>query len=128
VRPVATTPRTRSTEVLPHHAVAFAHESERRLASLLDFYGVEWRYEPRTFVLEEDERGVRCAFTPDFYLPAFDVYVEVTTLRQKLVTKKNRKVRMLRARYPEVRLVVLYQRDVAMLLERDGAGAFAAAR
>jgi hypoxanthine phosphoribosyltransferase len=103
---------------LPHERVAFAHESERRLAALLDFYGVEWQYEPRTFVLDGDERDVRSAFTPDFYLPAFDVYVEVTTLRQKLVTKKNRKVRMLRTRYPEVRLIVLYQRDMAALLAR----------
>jgi hypothetical protein len=109
-------------EPLPHEAVGFAHESERRLAALLDFYGIAWQYEPRTFVLDEDDRGVRSAFTPDFYLPAFDVYVEVTTLRQKLVTKKNRKARLLRARYPEVRLIVLYQRDVAALLARGGGG------
>jgi hypoxanthine phosphoribosyltransferase len=115
-------------ETLPHEAVAFAHESERRLAALLDFYAIEWRYEPRTFVLEEDESGVRAAFTPDFYLPAFDVYVEVTTLRQKLVTKKNRKARLLRERYPEVRLIVLYQRDMAALFARGGVGALAAAR
>jgi hypoxanthine phosphoribosyltransferase len=115
------------TDALPHHAVAFAHESERRLAALLDFYAIEWRYEPRTFVLEEDDGGVRSAFTPDFYLPAFDVYVEVTTLRQKLVTKKNRKVRLLRERYPDVRLIVLYQRDMVALLARDGAGVLAAA-
>jgi hypoxanthine phosphoribosyltransferase len=111
---------------LPHEGVTFAHESEQRLAALLDFYGIEWQYEPRTFVLDEDATGVRAAFTPDFYLPEFDVYVEVTTLRQKLVTKKNRKVRLLRARYPEVRLVVLYQRDVAALLARGGTGALAA--
>jgi hypoxanthine phosphoribosyltransferase len=111
---------------LPHQGVAFAHDSERRLAALLDFYGIEWHYEPRTFVLDEDDRGVRSAFTPDFYLPTFDVYVEVTTLRQKLVTKKNRKVRLLRARYPEVRLIVLYQRDMAALLARGTTGTLAA--
>jgi hypoxanthine phosphoribosyltransferase len=115
-------------EALPHERIAFAHDSERRLAALLDFYGVEWHYEPRTFVLDEDDRGVRAAFTPDFYLPAFDAYVEVTTLRQKLVTKKNRKIRLLRARYPEVRLIVLYQRDMAALLARDGCGALVPGR
>ena len=30
-------------------------------------------------------------FTPDFYLPAFDLYIEITTLKEKLVTKQNRK-------------------------------------
>jgi hypoxanthine phosphoribosyltransferase len=114
-------------DVLPHAHVVFAHESERAVAALFDFYGVAWEYEPRTFVLREDEHGVRSAFTPDFYLPAFDVYLEVTTSRQKLVTKKNRKARLLRARYPDVRLIVLYQRDVAALLRRDGAGAGALA-
>ena len=99
----------------------FAHESELRFADLLDFYRVRWSYEPRTFVLEEDDRGIRRGFTPDFYLPDFDVYVEITTLRQKLVTKKNRKIRALRARYPEIRLVVLYQRDLAALEARDRA-------
>jgi hypothetical protein len=118
----------RAGDGLPHERVAFAHESERRLAALLDFYSIEWRYEPRTFILDEDERGVRAAFTPDFHLPVFDVYVEVTTLRQKLVTKKNRKIRMLRARYPEVRLIVLYQRDMAALLARGGSSAFASTR
>jgi hypothetical protein len=118
----------RSGADLPHEQVAFAHESERRLAALLDFYGIEWHYEPRTFVLDEDERGVRAAFTPDFHLPVFDVYVEVTTLRQKLVTKKNRKIRLLRARYPDVRLIVLYQRDMAALLARGGSSVLASTR
>jgi hypothetical protein len=110
---------------LPHERVAFAHDSEREVAARFDFYGVEWHYEPHTFVLDEDDDGVRAAFTPDFYLPQFDVYIEITTLRQKLVTKKNRKVRLLRARYPEVRVVVLYQRDVAALLARDARASLA---
>jgi hypoxanthine phosphoribosyltransferase len=105
---------------LPHERVAFAHESERRFAALLDFYGVVWAYEPRTFVLDEDDRGVRCAFAPDFHLPAWDLYVEITTLRQKLVTKKNRKVRRLREQYPEINVKLLYQRDVQALLARVG--------
>lgn len=105
----------------PHESVAFAHESERRFARLLDFYRIEWSYEPRTFVLERDRTGIRRAFTPDFYLPEFDVFVEITTLRQKLVTKKNRKVREMRERYPDVRVVVLYQRDLAALEARHRA-------
>ena len=60
------------------------------------------------------------AFTPDFYLPAYDLYIEITTLNQKLVTKKNRKVRRLLELYPEVNIKVLYQRDYLNLLVRFG--------
>ena len=115
-------------DTLPHSLVGFAHDSERRFAAMLDFYGIEWQYEPRTFVLDEDAGGVRSAFTPDFYLPAFDFYVELTTLRQKLVTKKNRKARRLREQYPDVQLRVLYQRDIAALLARGAAGPAPASR
>ena len=82
---------------LPHESVAFAHPSERDFARVLDFYGVEWRYEPRTFVLSENADGHPTeAFSPDFYLPDLDLYIELTTLKQRLVTKKNRKIRELR--------------------------------
>ena len=81
--------------------VRFAHNSERQFAKLLDFYGIAWEYEPRTFTLERDRDGNPAqAFTPDFYLPAYDLYIEITTLNQKLVTKKNRKARRLRRAVP----------------------------
>ena len=87
----------------PHEQVRFAHNSERQFAKLLDFYGIAWDYEPRTFTLERDRDGNPVqAFTPDFYLPAYDLYIEITTLNQKLVTKKNRKARRLRELYPDV--------------------------
>lgn len=80
-----------------------------------------WEYEPRTFVLESDAQGSPVqAFTPDFYLPAFDSYVEITTLNQKLVTKKNRKARRLREQFPEIEIKVLYQRDYLHLLVKFG--------
>lgn len=106
---------------LPHESVTFVHDSERELARLLDFYGVRWCYEPDTFVLERDAGGhATVAFTPDFYLPDHDLYLEVTTLRQKLVTRKNRKVRRLAELHPEIRVRILYQRDVVALLVRYG--------
>lgn len=87
----------------------------------MDFYGVTWQYEPVEFVLERDRGGEPvAAFRPDFYLPANDQFVEVTTLNQKLVTKKNRKVRRLLELYPEVNIKVLYQRDYLNLLVRFG--------
>jgi hypothetical protein len=99
----------------------FAHHSELQLAKLLDFYGVAWEYEPRTFVLDWDRTGAPAqAFTPDFYLPAYDLYIEITTLNQKLVTKKNRKVRRLAELHPEVKVKVLYQRDYVSLLVKYG--------
>jgi hypothetical protein len=106
---------------LPHEAVEFAHNSERQFAKLLDFYGIAWQYEPRTFVLENDPHGHPLeAFSPDFYLPAYDLYIEITTLKQKLVTKKNRKARKLQERYPGTKVTVLYQRDYVNLLVKYG--------
>ena len=99
----------------------FAHNSERQFAKLLDFYGIEWDYEPRTFTLEVDADGNPAGgFTPDFYLPAQDLYIEITTLNQKLVTRKNRKARRLREQFPDVRIKVLYQRDYLHLLVKYG--------
>jgi len=92
----------------------FAHSSERQPANLLDFYAIAWEYEPVTFVLERDRQGRPAhAFTPDFYLPAYDLFIEITTLNQKLVTKKNRKVRRLAELCPDVRVKVLYQRTTS---------------
>jgi hypoxanthine phosphoribosyltransferase len=94
----------------------FAHASERHFAGVLDFYGIEWEYEPTEFVLEWDEHDrPTLAFRPDFYLPAYDLYIELTTLNQRLVTKKNRKVRRLRELRPDVKVKVLYLRDYLSL-------------
>ena len=104
------------------YLVEFAHDSERQVAELLDFYGIAWEYEPRTFVLERNRDGhPRSAFTPDFYLPDYDLYLEVTTLRQSLVTRKNRKVRRLRTQRPDLRIRILYRRDIDRLFVTDAA-------
>ena len=108
-------------ELLPHEQVRFAHNSERQFAKLLDFYAIAWEYEPRTFTLEWDRDGKPAqAFSPDFYLPAYDLYIEITTLNQRLVTKKNRKARRLVELYPDVNVRVLYQRDYLHLLVKYG--------
>jgi hypothetical protein len=101
--------------------VRFAHNSERQFAKLLDFYGIAWEYEPREFVLERDRQGNPVqAFCPDFYLPSEDLFIEVTTLNQKLVTKKNRKVRRLQEMHPEIKVKIFYQRDYLNLLVKYG--------
>jgi hypoxanthine phosphoribosyltransferase len=95
----------------------FGHPSEEVFANLLDFYRIAWDYEPRSFPLQWDKDGkVSEAFTPDFYLPEFDLYVELTTMKQANVTKKNRKIRLLRAIYPHVNIQVFYQKDVQDLV------------
>jgi hypoxanthine phosphoribosyltransferase len=99
----------------------FAHEAELECAKILDYHNVPWDYEPRTFVLEEDEEGrVLEAFTPDFYLPEQDLYLEITVMKQSLVTRKNRKLRKLRERYPDVRVKLFYRRDLERLAQRYG--------
>ncbi len=101
--------------------IQFAHPSERVAAEILDFYRIQWEYEPTTFPLEWDGKGnVVASFSPDFYLPELDLYIELTTMSQKLVTKKNKKVRRLRELYPEVHIKIFYQRDFRNLLLKFG--------
>jgi hypothetical protein len=102
-------------------AVSFAHPSERVAAQILDYYGIRWDYEPTTFPIEWDSKGdVIASFSPDFYLSDFDLYIELTTMSQKLVTKKNRKVRRLRELYPGVQIKIFYQRDFRALCFKYG--------
>ena len=97
----------------------FVNEVELECAMMLDFYGVPWEYEPRTFVLEQDEDGrVAEAFTPDFYLPEQDLFLEITVMNQRLVTRKNRKLRKLRQQYPEIKIKLFYKRDIERLAQR----------
>lgn len=99
----------------------FANEAEYECAKILDFYGVPWEYEPRSFVLEMDEEGrVVEAITPDFYLPEQDLYLELTVMKQSLVTRKNRKLRKLRERYPDVKIKLFYRRDFERLAQKYG--------
>jgi hypothetical protein len=97
----------------------FASEYELECAKILDYYGVPWEYEPRTFVLERDEQGrVVEAFTPDFFLPEQDLYLELTVMKQSLATRKNRKLRKLRELYPDVNVKLFYKRDIERLAQR----------
>jgi hypothetical protein len=97
--------------------VRFAHDSERRLAALFEFHDIAWEYEPVEFALDWDGGGNAVSgFRPDFFLPEYDLFVELTTLQQRLVTKKNRKLRRLRELHPEIRVEILYRRDFLNLV------------
>ena len=120
----------RGAEQRGHHPAAipaaqlrFAHPSEQLFATLLDLAGERWEYEPVEFPLKWDEAGMPIAgFRPDFYLPQRGLFIELTTADQRLVTRKNGKVRRMRELYPEVPIVVVYQRDFMSLLESHGVG------
>ena len=100
---------------------SFVHPSEAAFARILDYYCIEWQYEPRTFALAWDKEGrVVEAFSPDFYLPGQDLYVELTTVRPRLLTTKNRKLRRMRELYPDVRVKLLRRQDLRDLLTKYG--------
>jgi hypoxanthine phosphoribosyltransferase len=104
-----------------HDPPRFANDAEHECARLLDYYGVAWQYEPYTFALDRDGEGrVVEAFTPDFYLPELDLYLEITTQRPGLGTRKRRKVRRLRECYPGINVRLFERRDVELLARRHG--------
>jgi hypoxanthine phosphoribosyltransferase len=101
--------------------VPFAHASEAEMSRILDFYAVRWEYEPHTFpILWNIDGDVVESFAPDFFLPDLDLYLEMTTLRQKLVRKKNRKLRRLRELYPDLNVKLFYARDFRALMLKYG--------
>jgi hypothetical protein len=101
--------------------VQFSHPIEAEFARILDYYHIRWQYEPRTFALAEDENGVVTeAFSPDFYLPDEDLYVELTTMRPKLIRHKNRKIRRLQERYPDVQVKLFNRKDLRDMMIKYG--------
>lgn len=113
--------RGRHPSALPAARASFAHPSERLFATLLDLYDIAWSYEPVEFPLHWDDLGRPTrGFRPDFYLPDQRLFVELTYADQKLVTRKNAKVRRMRDLYPEIEVAVVYQRDLTGILERHG--------
>ena len=102
-------------------APSFVHPAEEMFARVMDYYGVRWIYEPRTFDLEWDANGkVALAFTPDFYLPDQDLYVELTTLRPQLSTKKNKKMRLMAELYPHINIKLMKRREMRDLMVKYG--------
>ena len=101
--------------------IAFVHPIEAEFARILDYYGIEWEYEPHTFALTKDDDGkVTEAFSPDFYLPQQELYVELTTMRPKLITKKNRKIRRLQELYPHINVKLFKRSDLRDMMIKYG--------
>lgn len=105
----------------PLDSTPFVHPAEEMFARIMDYYGIRWVYEPRTFDLERDENGkVILAFTPDFYLPDQDLYVELTTLRPQLSTKKNKKMRLMAELFPNINIKLMKRREMRDLMVKYG--------
>lgn len=105
----------------PNPSIKFVHPAEETFAQILDFYGIPWEYEPRTFPLEWGEDGnVTEAFAPDFYLPEQDLYVELTTLKPQLSSNKNRKLKRMQELYPEVNIKLFKRREIRNLMIKYG--------
>jgi hypoxanthine phosphoribosyltransferase len=101
--------------------VTFSHPSEAEFARILDFYQIGWKYEPKTFALRWDNNGnIIEAFSPDFYLPEQDLYIELTTMEQRLITKKHRKLRRLRELYPEINIKLMNRSDFKQMMLKFG--------
>jgi hypothetical protein len=99
----------------------FVNRSEAEFARLLEYYRIPYEYEPRSFPLKWDEQGkVIEAFTPDFYLPDEDLYIEITVMKQSLATRKNRKLRLMKQLYPEVNIKLLFRGDFQALAAKYG--------
>lgn len=99
----------------------FIHPIEEVFSRILDYYGVTWEYEPRTFPLTWDMEGnVVEAFKPDFYLPQQKLYVELTTLRPKLTGKKNRKLKKIKEMYPDINIKLFKRRELRNMMVRFG--------
>ena len=64
------------------------------------------------------EGNVTMAISPDFYLPKFNLYLELTTMDQKYVTKKNKKMRLVRELYPGTNIRIVYKKDFQELVDR----------
>lgn len=94
----------------------FAHESEEYIAAILDYHNIKWEYEKKTFIIKTDEFGcTKRAFTPDFYLPEFDTYIEVTVMKK--ATRKRKKILDTKNLNPNI-IIMLIDRDMLNLLEQ----------
>ncbi len=108
-------------EELSKKPVVFQHASEEEFAQILDMHGLEWEYEPRTFPIKWDAEGnIIQAFSPDFYLPAFDTYIELTTMNQKYTSVKKKKAELLKKLYPGTNINIVFKNDFHTLIERFG--------
>ncbi len=97
----------------------FAHQSEKIFSQHLDLFNIKWIYEPKSFPLKWGSGAIKMMFTPDFYLPEMDIYVEITTMHQKLITKKQKKIKLARKLYPMCTFKLINEQEFYNFLTKD---------
>lgn len=97
----------------------FAHNSEKIFAEHLDLFDIDWVYEPTSFPLKWGSGAIRMMFTPDFYIPSLDIFVEITTMNQKLITRKSKKIKIAKKLYPEKHFKLINEKEFYNFLEID---------
>ena len=97
----------------------FAHKSEEIFAEHLNLFGIDWVYEPVSFPLKWGSGSIKMMFTPDCYIPSLDVYVEITTMNQNLITKKSKKIKKAKKLYPDKNFKLINEQQFYNFLEID---------
>ena len=118
-KPLDNNKENKNKEINNNSQRSFGHESEKEFAKILNMHHIKWEYEPSEFPLKWDPEGnVIMAFRPDFYLTEHETYVELTTMKRKYTTEKNKKVRLLQKLYPHIKIKIVYKKDFEQLAEK----------
>ena len=102
-----------------YECMKFAHPSEKTFSEHLDLFDIEWIYEPVSFPLEWGSGSIKKMFTPDFYLPTLNLFVEITTMNQNLITKKRKKLKMAKKLYPNLNFKLFNEKDFYNILSKN---------
>jgi len=86
--------------------IYFYSRWEANIARLFNYLGVKWLYQPKTFDLGSQN------YTPDFYLPDRNAYVEVKNFLWKYSKIRDRKFRKI---YPDINLTLLLKKNYLKL-------------
>lgn len=79
---------------------------EIKYAKYLDGLGIEWKYEPRRFDLDN------MTYLPDFYLPNKKIYVEI---KGWLSIESYKKIKKFKIKFPEKKLIILEKKELEKL-------------
>ncbi len=79
---------------------------ELKYAEYLDKQGIKWLYEPKAFDLGNT------TYTPDFYLPESDTYVEIKGFWRKISINKFLAFRLF---YPDIKINILIKKDLKQM-------------
>jgi len=81
----------------------FRSSWEANVARYFNFVGIKWEFESKTFWFENIKRGNR-SYTPDFYLPEEDRYVEVKGWMDK---SSKTKLKRMAKYYPNIKIEII---------------------